>query len=93
MSNSVLEAMATGLPVVAASASGMSELVTPETGILVEEVDDGAALAAALAEPIADAGLRRRLGGAARDLVVERYSLESVAGALEDLYAEVLAER
>jgi glycosyltransferase involved in cell wall biosynthesis len=93
MSNSVLEAMASGLPVVAAAASGMAELVTPQTGILVEDVDDGAALATALAEAIDDASLRQRLGDAARGLVVERYSLESVAGALRDLYDEVLAER
>jgi glycosyltransferase involved in cell wall biosynthesis len=93
MSNSVLEAMASGLPVAAAAASGMAELVTPRTGILVGDVDDGAALAAALAKAIGDAERRRRLGDAARDLVVERYSLESVAGALRDLYDEVLAER
>ena len=91
MSNSVLEAMASGLPVVAASASGMAELVTPRTGILVDDVDDGAALAAALAETIADSELRRRLGDAARSLVAERYSLESVARALHELYDAVLA--
>jgi glycosyltransferase involved in cell wall biosynthesis len=93
MSNSVLEAMATGLPVVAASASGMAELVTPRTGVLVEDVDDGAGLAAALRRTFEDAALRRELGAAARGLVVERYSLESVARALRDLYEEILAER
>lgn len=93
MSNSVLEAMASGLPVVAAGASGMAELVTAETGALVEDVDDGAAFAAVLGQMTGDAEQRRRLGAAARELVVERYSLESVAGALRDLYDEVLAER
>ena len=93
MSNSVLEAMASGLPVVAAGASGMAELVSPRTGALVEDVDDGAAFAAALARTTGEADLRRRLGAAARDLVVERYSLESVAAALRDLYDEVLSER
>jgi glycosyltransferase involved in cell wall biosynthesis len=92
MSNSVLEAMASGLPVVAAGASGMAELVSPRTGALVEDVDDGAAFAAALG-PATEVETRRRLGAAARELVVERYSLESVAGALRELYDEVLAER
>jgi len=92
MSNSVLEAMASGLPVVAAGASGMAELVSARTGALVEDVDDGAAFAAALA-PATEAQTSRRLGAAARDLVVQRYSLESVAAALRELYDEVRAER
>lgn len=91
MSNSVLEAMAGGLPVVAVAASGMAELVTPQTGILVEDAEDGGGLAAALSELLADEGRRAQLGAAARDLVVERYSLEHVAGALRELYDEVLA--
>jgi glycosyltransferase involved in cell wall biosynthesis len=91
MSNSDLEAMASGLPVVAASASGMAELVTPRTGILVEDVEDGGALAAALTKVIGDAELRARLGAAARDLVVDRYSLEQVADSLRELYDDVIA--
>jgi glycosyltransferase involved in cell wall biosynthesis len=93
MSNSVLEAMASGLPVVATAASGMAELVTPRTGILVEDAGDGAALAAALTEAVEGDDLRRRLGSEARNLAGSRYSLESVAAALRGLYDEVLAER
>ena len=93
MSNSVLEAMASGLPVVAAAASGMAELVTPRTGILVEDVGDGAALAAALAKVVENADLRHRLGAEARNLISESYSLESVAIALRGLYDEVLSGR
>jgi len=90
MSNSVLEAMASGLPVVAAAASGMAELVTPRTGILVEDVGDGAALGEALTKIAGDAELRQSLGAEARALVGESYSLESVAIALRSLYDEVL---
>jgi glycosyltransferase involved in cell wall biosynthesis len=93
MSNSVLEAMASGLPVVAAAASGMAELVTPRTGVLVEDVGDGAALGEALAKIADDAELRQRLGAEARALVGESYSLESVAIALRSLYDEVLSGR
>jgi len=93
MSNSVLEAMASGLPIVAAMASGMAELVTPQTGVLVEDVSDSAAFAAALSGVAGDPGRRRRLGSEARGLVGASYSLESVAIALRNLYDEVLSRR
>jgi glycosyltransferase involved in cell wall biosynthesis len=92
MSNSVLEAMASGLPVVAMSASGMGELVSQTTGSLVPS-GDVAALAAALRALALEPERRRTLGAAARDLVVDRYSLGFVADRLRDLYGEVLSGR
>jgi glycosyltransferase involved in cell wall biosynthesis len=92
MSNSVLEAMASGLPVLATAASGMDELVLPTTGVLVEGRPDAGRFAAALAGLAEDAEERLRLGGGGRALVAERYSLDSVADRLHDLYREVLAE-
>jgi glycosyltransferase involved in cell wall biosynthesis len=88
MSNSVLEAMAVGLPIVTVRASGMSELVTADTGLLVDEADP-ASFAAALEALAEDPALRRRLGGGARSLVEARYSLASVATMLRGLYDEV----
>jgi len=90
MSNSVLEAMASGLPVVAMSASGMGELVSQATGSLVPS-GDMVALAAALRALALDPDRRRALGTAARDLVADRYSLGFVADRLRDLYEEVLS--
>jgi glycosyltransferase involved in cell wall biosynthesis len=89
MSNSVLEAMASGLPVVAMRASGMGELVSQATGSLVPS-GDVAALAAALQTFALEPERRHTLGSAARDLVADRYSLGFVADRLHDLYAEVL---
>jgi len=58
----MLEAAASGLPVVAAEAGGASELVAHgETGLLVRP-DDEAALAAALTQLLDDDVLRERLG-------------------------------
>lgn len=64
--NALLEMMALGLPVVSTDCrSGPAELLGADGGILVP-VDDHVALADALSELLADAGLRRRLGAAAR---------------------------
>jgi glycosyltransferase involved in cell wall biosynthesis len=90
MSNSVLEAMASGLPVVAMTASGMGELVSQATGSLVPN-GDVAALTAALNALAREDDRRRTLGSAARDLVADRYSLGFVADCLRDLYEEVLS--
>jgi len=90
MSNSVLEAMASGLPVVAMSASGMGELVSQATGTLVPN-GDVPALAAALRALALEPERRRTLGSAARDFVADRYSLGFVADCLRDLYEEVLS--
>jgi glycosyltransferase involved in cell wall biosynthesis/uncharacterized membrane protein len=63
---SVLEAMASGLPVVATDVGGVSELVVDgETGLLVQP-GDAAALAAAVERLLRDRELRREFGASAR---------------------------
>jgi glycosyltransferase involved in cell wall biosynthesis len=76
MPRSIIEAMLTGLPVVATDIRGSREEVVPEeTGLLVP-VNDPAALAAALSRLARDPALRARMGAAgldrARDLYDER---------------------
>ncbi len=79
MPNALLEAMASGLPAVATRIAGNEELVAEgETGLLVPS-EDLAALRAALAQLMADPGLRRRYGGEARKRVQTRYSWQTVA--------------
>src|ERR1051325_2194711 len=70
--NALLEAMSCGLPVIVSDgAPGPLELVTNnETGLVVP-VNNSVALAAALRRLANDEGLRRRLGAAARERVVE----------------------
>ncbi|ABM62280.1 TIGR03088 family PEP-CTERM/XrtA system glycosyltransferase [Halorhodospira halophila] len=87
----VLEAMASGLPVVASRVGGLPELVEEGvTGTLVpagdpEQLCDG--LAGYLQEPH-----RRSLEGAAgRRRAVEHFSVEAMVGAYESLYRELLA--
>ena len=84
--NLILEAFAVETPVVATRLSGIPEVVMAEqTGLLVEPGDvDG--LADALARVLRDPALGRKLGAAARALVVERFDLgrnvERLAGLL-----------
>jgi glycogen(starch) synthase len=73
MPNAVLEAMASGLPVLATRIAGSEELVTSDTGVLVPS-EDSAALGSALEQLLRDAALLQRMGSAARKRVEEQYS-------------------
>lgn len=85
----MLEAMGSGLPVVASDLPGLNEAVTHEvTGLLVAP-DDPAALASALAQLAGDPSLRARLGAAARERAAA-YSVESVGAGYRALLREVI---
>lgn len=72
--NGVLEAMVAGLPVVAADASGTSELVLHESTGLLSPPEDEAALRANLERVLTDPELRRELGGAGRERALQEFS-------------------
>jgi glycosyltransferase involved in cell wall biosynthesis len=79
MSNALLEAMASGLPVIATDIAGNEELVSHgENGLLVP-VEDAEALSGALARLAADRSLRERMGASGRQRVINRYSWKRVA--------------
>jgi len=89
--NSMLEAMATGLPVVATWHGGIPEAVRDgQDGLLVPEKDP-AALAAAIIGLLGDAARRRRLGQQAAAHVRDQFGLAAGIAALEDCYAEAIA--
>jgi glycosyltransferase involved in cell wall biosynthesis len=70
---SIIEAMLSGLPVVAADVRGPAEQVVPEaTGLLVPP-GDALGLAAALARLVSDPSLRAAMGDAGRTRALERY--------------------
>jgi sugar transferase (PEP-CTERM/EpsH1 system associated) len=86
ISNTVLEAMASGLPVVATATGGNMELVRDgESGRLVPPADS-AALAAALLGYVADPQLRAAHGHRARQLAEHEYSLRIMVDAYASLY-------
>lgn len=92
ISNTILEAMASGLPVIATDVGGNSDLVAAgETGRIVPP-GDVEALAAAIAAEAADPDRARAMGRAGRSRVLERFSLPAMVAAYEAVYREVLGE-
>jgi glycosyltransferase involved in cell wall biosynthesis len=89
---SLLEAMALGIPVVAARVGGVPEVVTDGVdGVVVPPADDDA-LATALADLLLDGERRRELAEAGRS-TAERFSLAAAVRRTEDVYDEALAAR
>ena len=77
--NVILEAMASGVPVVATSVSGIPEVVHDEkTGLLVTP-NSSEALAEAIHRLLADPELRHQLAENAREFVAERFDTETNA--------------
>lgn len=89
MSNAILEAMASGLPVVAKNVGGNPELVIEgETGFLPSDRDI-AALAAAIKRLIIDSELRVRLGKNARKRAAQKFSIDSMVHNYSDFYRNI----
>src|SRR5262249_6930231 len=88
--NSVIEAMAAGLPVIASAVGGLLELVdSGRTGLLVPP-DDPAALARALEAVLAAPDSARAMGDGAREEISRRYSFDRMVQAFEDVYVRQL---
>jgi glycosyltransferase involved in cell wall biosynthesis len=88
----VVEAMAAGLPVVAAAAGGPAEVVTDGVDGILVPPGDVDRLAAALRRLAGDADLRDRLGQAGR-VRAAAFRPEAVAASVMELYRAVLAQR
>jgi len=91
-SNSLLEAMATGLAVVATDVGGNKEvIVTGENGVLVEQ-GNPEQLAKALLGLLQDGDLATRLGENARKTIEEKYSIERMVQQYLRLYQVILRQ-
>lgn len=89
--NSLLEAMALGLPVVASAVDGVPEVVeNGRTGVLVPPASP-AALAKALKDLAADPERRAALGSAAHAAVMEKFTVRRMMDEYQDAYADVVS--
>jgi glycosyltransferase involved in cell wall biosynthesis len=91
--NAALEAMASGLPVVASAVGGLVELVDDRRTGLLTPAGDATALAGRLCELMADGALGGRLGRAARAAVEARFSFDRMTDGVERVYLAELARR
>ena len=85
------EAMAHGRPVVASAVGGLLDAVEDDvTGLLVPP-GDAVALRGAIERLLADAGMRRRLGTAARERARDRFSWTAATSATLSAYEAALS--
>ncbi len=89
----LLEAAATGVPVVGSRSGGIPEgVIDGRTGFLVPE-RDSAALARRIGDLLDDGDMRLRMGGHGRTLVERRFDIRRQTEVLEDFYDSLLADR
>jgi glycosyltransferase involved in cell wall biosynthesis len=89
-SNSIIEAMASGRPVIATDLGGNREVVqTGETGLLVPS-GDPAALAGAILSLMEDPAIARRMGAAGAARAARVYSRDSMVSATVAVYEAFL---
>lgn len=93
ISNTILEAMATGLPVVAGRVGGNPELVVDGATGALYDPSVATGLQDALLPYLLDPELREAHGRAGRNRAVSDFSLDAMVGRYVDLYDELLSER
>jgi glycosyltransferase involved in cell wall biosynthesis len=93
MSNTLLEAMATGLPIVATRVGGNPELVEEGTSGQLFSPGDVADLADRLGALARSSETRLRLGAAARRRVLAHFTLEQMVANYRKMYRELADQR
>ena len=87
----VLEAMSTGIPVVASKAGGLVDLIEHEVHGLLFEPCDRHGLMQTVARMLSDGGLRERCGIAGRSKAQSRFSIEQMSKRYLEIYNRVLS--
>jgi glycosyltransferase involved in cell wall biosynthesis len=92
-SRSLLEAMASGLPVIATSVGGNMEVIQDGVNGLLVPSSNPVRLASAIKELLKDKEKARRMGLAGRELVVEKFSVEKNVIRTEAVYEEMILKK
>jgi glycosyltransferase involved in cell wall biosynthesis len=92
LSNAMLEALSTGLPVLATSVGGTPDVILHDVNGYLIPPDDLEALKSGLLALLADESLRARLGREARQSIRQKFSLDSIAMQLTTLYHRLLKD-
>ena len=90
ISNTILEAMASGLPVLATEVGGNAELVAAGTTGQLVPAQDPEAMAQALLRYTSDAALRHNHGAAGRRRVEQNFSIDNMVTRYTSLYEQLL---
>jgi glycosyltransferase involved in cell wall biosynthesis len=90
LSNSMIEALASGLPVISTRVSGSSVLVEPPPAGLVVDICNPEQLAGAIGSLLRDESMRARLGANARLACELRFSLAHLSEKIISLYGDLL---
>jgi len=91
--NVVMEALASGTPLITTTAGGIGAVVEDNETAIVVPQRDTARLAAAIGRLAADPDLRARIGRAGRALVQQRFGWDRTAEQFEQAYRRALAFR
>ncbi len=86
---SLLEAMASGIPVVAVEGPATSFIIESDRSGLLVQVGDALALAGGAAQILGDPDLRQRLARGGRRRVLSRFSADALLPRYEELYASL----
>lgn len=93
ISNTILESMASGLPVIATATGGNVELVEEGVSGCFMRPGDVAGLTMLLAQYVRDRDMRRKQGERARRIALERYGLDTMVSRYQSVYDEIIASK
>jgi sugar transferase (PEP-CTERM/EpsH1 system associated) len=93
LSNTILEAMATGVPVIATDVGGNSEILTDDVCGYLFQPADVSGLAEKLTRLLQNQEMRKQFGQEARKRVLQEFSLEVMLRRYGRLYGELVTYR
>jgi glycosyltransferase involved in cell wall biosynthesis len=92
---SPMEAMSMSIPVIGIDNGGLSEVLDPESSILIKPESSSQvvdALTVAIEKLASNPELRKQMGASGRERVLKKFSWEKIGQDLESIYASVLRE-